>query len=81
MSAKISVNCYFICINHKTPPLASVSPLCSDGSGDWNLNYPALEIPALLRGSVVSCEMKGSGGEEAKKKKKRIKMFFCLSGR
>lgn len=79
MSAKISVNRCFICINHKTPPLASVSPLCSYASGDWNLNYSVLEIPALFHGSVVSCEMKGSGAEEAKKKKK-IKMFFCLSG-
>lgn len=78
MSVKISLTRYFICINHKTP-LASVSPLCSYGPGDWNLNYPALEIRALLLGSVVSCEMKGSGAEEAKKKEK-IKMFFCLSG-
>lgn len=80
MSVKISLNRYFICTNHKAPPLASVSPLCSYGSGDWDLNYPALEIRALLLGSVASCEMKGSGAEEAKKKKKKIKMFFCLGG-
>lgn len=81
MSVKVSLNRYFICVNHQTPPLASASRLCSYGFRRLESQLPG--VGNSRSSPRICCEMKGSGAEEAKKKKKKkkIKMFFCLSGR